>query len=143
MKTKTLILAACMAMMMGAANAQTPADDAGKYRSADLNKAEKNYVACLRSGNEGAMESALGQIARMQLSVTDVRFSALTKEVAKLTADDQPERIRYKAYLVENLCGNPALFAAEGAKKYNDTDEMFSAIATRLQETYLTMNTGR
>jgi hypothetical protein len=57
--------------------------------------------------------------------------------VCELARDGNTPAVRYKASLVKLVFENPELFVAEGKAEYRNDEEVFTAIAHRLQETVL------
>src|SRR6185369_532484 len=103
----------------------------------NLSGAGQNFAAALQSENDGAVESALALVARLKLSLPERRFVMIESECVRLITNGQTESIRYKAYLVLNLLGHPRMFATEARTSYPDANEMFTALANRLQVTDL------
>ena len=143
MNTRTIAAAALTLFLLGTANGQPYFANYESHQKADLARAEKNYIVCLKSGNDGIVESGLALIGRMKLYFPEREFNSLEKEISRLATEGKTERIRYKAYLINEVFANPTMFAAEGSRDYNNPDDLFTALANRLQANYLTASTSR
>ena len=103
-------------------------------QKADYSKLEKKYAACLSSENEGVVESALAHIAMFKLMYPVKEFGILERAV-KVVADQNPSpEIRYRAYLVSSLYENPKQFVNEARTSYSNPDELFDALASRMNQ---------
>jgi hypothetical protein len=108
--------------------------DVVSIQTAELATAERNYAACLASGNEGVVESALSHVAMMKLMYPVKEFAKLQRAVAKVESESPSQETRYKAYLVSALFNNPKQFASEARTDYNSPDELFGSLATRIHQ---------
>jgi hypothetical protein len=140
MKTYRLAAAALTLLMLGTASGQTYFADRECYRTANLDRGEKNFEANLKSSNEGVLESSLALIGRIKLYYPERAMTGIEKEIYQLSINGPSDRIRYKAYLVYNVFTNPAMFASEAKTDFSNSDEMFTALAKRLQNNYLSVN---
>jgi len=102
-----------------------------------LVKAEKNYLACLGLENTGLMESAIAQIVRFKMLYPDRELTALRQRLEELSVNGPLPTIRYRAYLAASVLDNPALMAPVRGLEGMTNEELFSAIAHRLQVTLL------
>lgn len=125
-----------VATTLHAATPNGESADADRSR-VDIKKVERNYSACLHSDNTGVVESALSQIAHMQLRYPDVTFATLSKEVAQLVIDGETPAIRFKAAIVAAVLNNPTMFSAEAARFTSDADELLAAVAARLHSEFI------
>ena len=144
MKKRTTILAgiaAALLMTLSAANARPYFAAASTYKKMNLERGEKNYAACLRSVNDGVIESGRAMAAYMKICVPDRSFETLKKEIARLVTEGATDRIRFKAYLALQVFAEPTLFQAQANTEYKDGDDFFAAIAAGLQSAYLTTAT--
>lgn len=114
-------------------NAQSYFSDVVSYQAADLKKAEKNYLACLDSPNDGVLESGLAHIAMMKILFAASAFPALEQKVVELSVAGRTPTIRYKAYLTSAVFQNPMAFAFEATAGYEDKEQLFKSIAARMQ----------
>ncbi len=100
---------------------------------ADLEKISCRYAECLQTGNPGVIVSALGHAVRMKLFVPEVNCPGLHQQISSLAVFGRTPSIRYKAYLASLVFDSPQLFKEEGARQYKDTEDLFNAVAGRLQ----------
>ena len=130
------------ALMMLAAVAYSQNDETGyfahpaSYSHATAPKAERNYLACLSSTNEGVIESALAHVAMMKLMLPEGNYASLTSRVTELTRTAASPELRYKAFLTESVLANPSTFVTLARTGYATPDEFFGAVASRLGEYY-------
>jgi len=108
-----------------------------KYRMMDVRKASRNYAKCLKSENDGIVESALAHVAYTRLILPTADLKDLREAVEGLTNADRSPVIRYKAYLASMVFVNPGLFTRTAATNYADGDEFFAAIAFQLRHSLL------
>ncbi len=137
MKTYKLAAAALTLLMLGTASAQTEFAERACYQKANLERGVKNLEANLQSSNEGVLESSLALVARIKLIYPERSMASIEKEVSELSVSGPNDRIRYKAYLVYHLFSNPEMYSIESGKDFRNSDEMFTALAKRLQDSYL------
>ena len=140
MKTYKLAAAALTVLMLGTASGQTDFADRASYQKANLEQGEKNFEANLKSSNDGILESSLALIGRIKLIYPERTMTAIEKEIYELSINGPTDRIRYKAYLVYNLFTNSMIFSDESRRDFSNSDEMFAALAKRLQNNYLSVN---
>ena len=147
MTSKTMFIAA---MLTGALTSGSLAQTSGtdpesrKYFSrlstdnmAKVDKAKRNYLACLKSPNDGVVESSLAYCARIKLSVPWEDLSELKQAIDGLAVGGRTPAIRYKAYLVTLVFDSPGLFTQEAREDFQTSEELFNALSKRLQETLL------
>ena len=152
MKATTAVMAA---LMMGAMVSPAYAQNAAAakpsepyfsgietHRRADIACACKNYLAGITSTNEGVVESAIAHVVRMKMYLPDRNFCDLQAAINRQAVAGATPSIRYKAYLAGLVLDNPAWFAAESAREYQNPTELFKALSNRLEKT-LAANTGR
>ena len=106
------------------------------YTHATAPKAERNYLACLSSTNEGVIESALAHVAIMKLMLPEGNYASLTSRVTELTRTAASPELRYKAFLTESVLAKPSTFVTLAKTGYTTPDEFFGAVASRLGEYY-------
>jgi len=106
-------------------------------QAADLMKAERNYLICLDSPNDGVLESGLAHIAMMKILFPASAFPALEQKVAEVSVVGRTSTIRYKAYLTSAIFENPTAFAMEATAGYEDGEQLFLSIAARMQAKFL------
>lgn len=138
MKTRTL--AASVLMLVGiaaGADAQSYFSSTPLRGDAQKARAVQNYLACLSSANEGTVESALAHIAALKLGNPSVDFSAFVETVSRLSREGSTPLIRYKAYLTGEVLENVELFSDESRRTYDEADEMYLAVSSRLSKVLL------
>jgi len=137
MKTNTILIAALMLTASVYAQGQKYFSDFSSHQRADINKSVKCYLECLKSTNEGVVQSGLAHVGRLKLYFPEYRSDMLQKEIRSLSTGGATFNIRYRAYLLCSLFDNPALFAKESRQEFGDPDELFTALAGRLQQSLL------
>jgi hypothetical protein len=146
MKTHSMLLMAGLLLAGGSgAMAQYANEEAGRYfaypdcsKIEKIEKVRKNYFWSLSSTNTGVVEGALAQIAYISLCMPSFCTEEMTAAVASLAATGNTPAIRYRAYLTGLVIENPRMFAVERDGRYESGEQLFSALATRLQATLLT-----
>jgi hypothetical protein len=138
MNKKQMVL---VALMVGAlatlSQAQTFFPVLKNFSVADKERVDKSYAFALSSDNNGISESALAVVAMVKLDLPAEKFSMIKKEIDHLVTNGATPVIRYKAYLVEAVFANPAMFKEEGSRQYDDRDVLFSALAGRMTKVLL------
>jgi hypothetical protein len=136
---KTASILATLLLTAAAATAQEPRyfSDYSAHQRTDIDRAVTHFSASIQSDNEGVVESGLAHIGRLKLYYPDRQFPELEASVRMLATDGRTPAIRYRAYLVASLMDAPALFAPESTGNYATPDELFGALASRLQQTLL------
>ncbi len=104
-------------------------------QSANYALLEKKYADCLNSENDGVVESALAHVAMFKLMYPVKELATLKRAVEQVAARHDSKEIRYKAYLVSSLYENPKQFVNEARTSYANPDELFGALASRMNET--------
>ena len=108
---------------------------AERYSRVYLKKACANYLASLKSPNDGVVESAIAEIARMKAILQKENFCDLKGELDRLSVSGRTAPIRYRAYLAALLLDNPDWFKEECCKQYTSSEELLTAISKHLQKT--------
>ena len=138
MNKKQMVLAA---LLVGAfatiSNAQTFFPQLKSFSAADKERVDKGYAFALNADNNGLNESALAVVAMVKLDLPEAEFSMIKKAIDRLVTDGATPVIRYKAYLVEAVFANPAMFREVAARQYADRDVFFSAVAQRMTKVLL------
>lgn len=133
------VVAAVLTVGAQARAAINKSEERGPYstvvatQSVDFVRAEKAYTVCLQSENIGVVESGLAHIAMMKLTRPEKEFKKVQRQVEIVAAEYPSLEIRYKAYLVSTLLSAPGLFTEEGNAAYASPDEVFEALAIRMQ----------
>ena len=107
-----------------------------KHRGLPIAKAERNYLACLQSTNEGVVESALAHVAMMKLVLPTFESKALQEKVWQMSRKAAEPEMRYKAFLTANVLEQPKVFSGIEWGRYNSADELFDVVASRLSRYY-------
>jgi hypothetical protein len=148
MKTYSMLLMAGL-LVAGAAGVKAQDDNVGERRyiaypdCSNLKKiaqARVNFLWSLHSDNPGVIGSALAQIAYFSLCKPDFCTEEMTAAVASLAATGSTAAVRYRAYLAALVIENPAMFTLERDARYETSEQLFSALANRLQVTLLSYN---
>jgi hypothetical protein len=141
MKTKHVVLTALMiCAITGLLQAQTFYPVLKNSSAAYKERLDKCYAISLSYDNNGLVESALAIVTMMKLDVPGDEFSRIKDEIDDLAVDGATPVIRFKAYLADAVFANPAMFKEEAARRYDDPDALFSALAERLTKTLLSSN---
>lgn len=133
------VVALGMALMTGNGMAADTTGNADTYFSARAVerivtvKVVRNYQFCLRSENNGVVESALGQVAFMKLVNPDQPMEMLQEDITQLVLFGRTPRIRYRAYLAAQVIDNPGMFAGIAMPACTTCDELFDELAGELQ----------
>ncbi|NUN68606.1 MAG: hypothetical protein HUU02_02735 [Bacteroidetes bacterium] len=136
MKQQIITIAAIALIALTAAHAQTnPSTEQTKSI-----RIAGNLVNALRSGNTGAVESALRMTALLRLRYPAADLTVLTEEVETVRENHPSGTTRYKAYVVLSFLENPSWYAEE--RDVLDADEagFFHAAARRMQHQLLSVN---
>jgi hypothetical protein len=138
MNKKQMVLAALMlAAIMNLSHAQTFFPVLKSFSAKDIERVDISYAIALSEDNNGINESALAIAAMVKLDIPAENFSKIKREVDRLVTNGATPVIRYKAYLVEAVFANPAMFKEEGSRQYDDRDVLFSALAGRMTKVLL------
>ncbi|MDD8019451.1 MAG: hypothetical protein PHP42_13845 [Bacteroidota bacterium] len=95
--------------------------------------AKKNIMMGLRSGNDGVAEAALMLIAKIKIQEPAVRSVEIQKVVDSLAVSSPSNAMRYKAYIVSNICIDPEWYAQDNKVVASKTETFFIAAAQRMQ----------
>jgi hypothetical protein len=104
-----------------------------EYHPVLLKRAVDNYAACLRCGNNGVVESAIAQLARLRLDVPTLSAEKCLRELRRLAGEGATPVIRIKARFALLLCDEPALFDTAALQLQRDPEKLFADIATQLR----------
>lgn len=136
------VFAAMVLMAAPAMQAQDKDDskffsDTAAYKSANIPVALKAFERCLTTENEGVQGSAMAHLAMLKLMVPAVDAAQIERRLEVLSTAASTPGVRYKAYITSQVYRSPELFANERQGKYSDGDELFNALAARLQSSLL------
>jgi hypothetical protein len=144
MKRYAMVLAGMMIAGASFAQAQNAAvgaedekyfADPARYSQIKMEKAQKGYKCCLQCKADGVVETAIAQVAWMRLAVKDRDMTDLKAELDRLAVMGRTPAIRYKAYLACQVFDYPEIFGSVQQAGVENADELFSALANRLQKT--------
>lgn len=142
MKTLAMVAAAMVFMAAPAMQAQSTADekyfpDPAVYKTANIPVALKAFYSCLTTNNEGVQESAMAHLTMLKLMMPSVAEEAITHRLEALSTDAPAPGTRFKAYIASQVYRTPELFANERENNYRNGEELFNALAVRLQSSLL------
>jgi hypothetical protein len=142
MKAISMFAAAMVLMTAPAMQAQDKNDnkffsEPAMYASANIPAILKAFENCLATDNEGVQESAMAQLAMLKLRMPAVETAKIVRHLEDLSMTAPAPDIRFKAYITSQVYKNPELFVKERSGKYNDGEELFNALAARLQSSLL------
>ena len=144
MKTVTVILAAaCLAGLtaraqeIGSSPARPYFSSESSYAAINPEKVEKAYISCLKTDNQGVVESALAHAAWMKLMMPDVEFSNLKCEINRLAVSADSPAIRTQAYLTALVFEHTELFANVTRVTPQDAGTLFSTLNNELRNVLL------
>jgi hypothetical protein len=139
MKTAAVVV---MVMLATTGKAQLTSERAyfakgGDSRSINAAKTEQSYLSCLRTGNDGVIESALAHVAMIKLVIPWNESKATMEKVGEIARTATSPEIRYKAFLTKAVLEDPRMFSGIASSGCNTPDELFSLLASRLARTTL------
>ena len=135
---KAAAFALAMMVAVTASNAQSMAAeqgyfaDATKFEPALIGQAEKGYIDCLKSDNDGVVESALAHVAMIKLALPARGFKEVELQIARLVKNAATPELRYKAYVTLVVMQHPEIFGSVAQGDYRGSDELFGAMSSRL-----------
>jgi hypothetical protein len=138
MKTTAVVV---MMMLAATAKAQFAPErayfaKASYSQSINTARTEQSYLSCLRTGNDGVIESALAHVAMMKLTVPWNESKATMEKVGDVARTATSPEIRYKAFLTKAVLEDPRMFLGIASSGCNTPDELFSLLASRLISQY-------
>lgn len=107
------------------------------YRAFLLRGCEKYYVHSLRHPITGVVESALREFVLLRMTHPDESCAEIREALEELSSRSDAPAVRFKATLARMVDDNPRMFRAEAEREYFTDDEVFTAIARRLEMEYL------
>jgi hypothetical protein len=136
MKQQIITIAAITLFAISITNAQStvPAENT------KIHRITKNLVTALRSGNAGAVESALRMTALTRLRYPAADMSELTEAVEEIREKNSSGTTRYKAYITLSFFENPSWYADVHEVVHADEVSFFPAASQRMQHELLSMN---
>ncbi len=109
------------------------------YQNADIQRLERNFLGSLNHPLDAVVESAIREITRLKLAQLCCQSDDILEKLRDLSVEGNIPAVRYKATLATMVFENPTMFTEEGAIDYVTGEEMFSAIAHRLEQQLLTV----
>ena len=147
MKSNTMLFAAVlMATVAVPAPGQSAGNTAGKpsassvrynYTETRVRSIEANYRACLKSSNDGVVESAIAHCVEMRWAFPSVQLEDLREGLGTLATGGKTAVIRYKAYLAGLVYDSPSIFSSESAREYTRDEDLFAAVSVRAEKVLL------
>lgn len=138
MNTKQMMLAA---LMIGAtinlSQAQSFYPVLKNFSAAEKERMDKIYAVSLSSTHSHLVESALTIVTMMKLDLPADEFPMVSDKITYLAAHSEVPMIRYRACLAEAVFAHPELFKEIVVSRYNDPEELFSALAGGTTKTIL------
>lgn len=141
---RTVATVIVMASVAVGAAAQEKADQefqhygsVAAYQSCDLSRVEEAYLRSLGHDNYGVVESAIGNVARLKIAQPETYSESVQDKLRDLAVEGPTPAIRYKASLASLLCDRPELFVVYKDRDFRTSEELFRAIAHRLEEATL------
>lgn len=133
MKIYCVIIVAAVCLVSGTVMSQPKA----ALTEQRLAYAQKNMIVGLRSGNTGVVESTMMLVAKVKLYCPARDVDGLLKIVDSLSVAGHSASLRYKAYVISNICADPLWFAHEPSLQSLDPDRFYVDAAQRLQQKML------
>lgn len=110
------------------------------YQSADMERLERNFLGSLDHPVDGVVESAIREVTRLKLVQPLCCSESIVERLHELAIGGRTPNIRYKAALASIVFDNPSLFTREQFAEFTNGEELFGAIAHRLEKDVLTEN---
>jgi hypothetical protein len=112
--------------------------DLKSYQECNMNRYEKNFLGSLNYPDcSEIIECGLAQVAMIKLAQPQTPLRKLKNKIDELIANGETPDVRYKAYLANVVFEHPEYFIFEKYGTYADGDELFAALAERLQKKLL------
>ncbi|MFA5834979.1 MAG: hypothetical protein WDA22_15995 [Bacteroidota bacterium] len=99
--------------------------------------AKKNIAFGLHSENSGVVESLLMLTAKLAVTHPTENMTKIVSIVDSLAVSSTSAPLRYKAYIVSNICSDPAWFDQNDLKTSTIPDHFFMIAARRLERKML------
>ncbi len=101
---------------------------------------KKNILLGLRSNNVGVIEASLLLMAKIKLDFPESNTSDVQPVLDSLALLGSSSALRYKAYLISNICDNPQWFSKEDMLWSSETNGFFLSASRHLQNKLLGIN---
>lgn len=96
-----------------------------------VEKAPQNYLAALKSGNTGMIESAIFQVVKYQMFYPDQYNYEVVGQLIRLANNSRSEIIREKARLAVAYIQHAEWLSKIEKKDYKDGEELFTLLRDR------------
>lgn len=139
MKTMTAVFAAALTMAGATGHAQTGDYFATRssHQTVDLTRARTAYQACLDASNPGVQESAIAHLIWLKMQRPDADLSPLRESLDRLAVSGTTTTVRFRAYLATLMLDSAVIFDGLDGEAFASGEELFEAMAARLQKTLL------
>jgi hypothetical protein len=132
---------ACAQAAGQAGGAISPFASIRSYEKADMMKLERYFMGSLDHPIDGVVESAIREVTRLKLVQPLCCSESIVEKLHELSIEGRTPAMRYKAALASIVFDNPSLFTREGFVEYANGEELFAAIAKRLEKDVLAEKT--
>ena len=122
------------------ASAKTLDPTAAKLHSMNIGWVDKGYSASLQSDNRGVVEAAIAYVVRLKLVSPETDFERIKSQLDVLKGSGETVSIRYRAYVADAVFEHSNMFKGVDPARYEHAEELFNALATRMQEAFLSYN---
>ncbi len=141
---RSLVLVAAMllaASAMGQSGKEnTFFSSAARYVSADLCKAQRQWLSALDSENDGVVEASIAHLTKMKLAVPDAECPKVAEKLRELSVEGRTTTIRCKANLAAMVFADAESFRMDNLDSYVEPEDLFAAVAARVQQILLASN---
>ena len=107
------------------------------YQRVSLESVEKNFLDCFNCSCDRVIESGIAELARLKLVHLGSGSDDLRRRLKDLSIDGSTPAVRYKAYLAGTVFASPQMFAEDSLTPFSTQEELFQAIARRLDSNLL------
>ncbi len=114
--------------------------DSSVYKTANIPAALKAFESCLTTDNTGVQESAIAHLTMLKLMLPAVEAAKISRELEMLSTSAPQPSTRFKAYIASQVYKNPELFATAKNADYSNGNELFNALASRMQSSLISYN---
>lgn len=141
---RSLVLAAAILLSASAmAQSSDPSlffSSSARYESSDLCKAQRQWLFSLGSDNNGVVEATLAHLTKMKLAVPSVDCPKIEKKIRELAVEGRTQAIRCRANLAAMVFADPESYRMKDLDSYKMPEELFAAIAGRVQQMVVASN---
>ena len=112
----------------------------GTFTRDKKEKIDRNYTTNLESNYDCVVEASLAIVTMVKLDLPADEMPMLKAKIEDLVTSGASPVIRYKAYIASAVFNNPMIFKRESTRNYENSNELFGALAERLSYTLLSSN---